>query len=115
LHGADLHGADLRTANLRTANLSNANLSNVNLSYVDLQMSTGLTFAQCAFTAHGACGRMLLGVVLNREVRFFCGCFSGSQAELEAYIAEGLPACAPSRRLAMRCCLDFLALTVVPS
>jgi uncharacterized protein YjbI with pentapeptide repeats len=95
LSGADLSGADLRGADLRGANLSRAILSEA-----DLRGAIGITYAQCSFSAHGECGRQLLAVVVGDEPRFFCGCFVGSLAELDAYIASGYAKHIVTRRLA---------------
>ena len=119
LHGADLSGAnlcradlcraDLSGANLRGANLSRANLSSANLSSANLCRAHGLLWASVSFTGHGERGRMLTAVVIGTETRFFCGCFSGTLAELRAYIKRGAACYHPSRRLALSVVRKLLA------
>ena len=103
LQWASLRGADLSGANLRGADLSEANLSGANL-----REAIGVTFAQCSFSAHGERGRQLLGVVIDGTLRLFCGCFSGTLAELDAYIEAGEECYKPSRKLAR----DFIAAAI---
>ena len=102
---ANLREADLRWTNLSGANLSKsdlrkANLSRAILSEADLRGAVGIAYAQCSFSAHGECGRQLLAVVVDGESRFFCGCFAGTLAELDAYIASGDAKHRATRRLA---------------
>ena len=104
--GADLSGAYLSRAYLSRAYLSGANLSGANLSGANLSGAnlSGVVdaWAQIAFKAHGECGRMLTAIKLpNCEPEFFCGCFTGSEAELRQYIIDGEARLAPSRTLAM--------------
>ena len=77
-----------------------ANLSEANLSGADLRLATGINYAQCSFIAHGECGRQLLGIIINGTLRLFCGCFSGTLEELDAYIENGEERYKPSRKLA---------------
>jgi len=100
---ADLHGADLRGANLSDANLRGADLSGA-----DLSGATGLRYAQCSFDAHGERGRQLSGVVIAGELRLFCGCFSGTLAELDAYIDKGEERYKATRKLAR----DFIVAAI---
>jgi hypothetical protein len=114
LLGANLSGANLKIANLLDANLSNANLKGANLAFVNLlganlsgaslHNALGITWAYCGWTHHGECDRPLLGVIVNGEARYFCGCFSGTEAELREYISKD-PTLAPSRIAA----LEFVA------
>jgi len=104
LSEANLRGADLSGANLSGADLSEADLSEANLRRADLSESTGVLFAQVAWTGHGERGRQLSAVMLAEGLRFFCGCFQGTEADLRAYIAAGDDACRESRTKA----LDFL-------
>lgn len=71
---ADLSGSDLRNADLRCANLSEV---------------TGVKVAACHWSSHGERGRQLGAVLLPDGLRFYCGCFSGSEQELRSYIANG--------------------------
>ena len=100
LIGANLIEANLIGANLIGANLSGAKLREAYLREANLSETRGLTYAQCSFTAHGECGRQLLAVVIGAKMRFFCGCFVGSLAELDAYIEAGAPKYRATRRLA---------------
>jgi len=105
---ADLSGANLREANLRGADLSGANLREAGLSWADLSGATGLRYAQCSFNAHGERGRQLSGVVIAGELRLFCGCFSGTLAELDAYIDKGEERYKATRKLAR----DFIVAAI---
>jgi hypothetical protein len=100
LSGANLSWADLRGANLSWADLRGANLSGANLSGANLSGAQGVAYAQCAFRSHGERGRQLLAVRLPTGDCFFCGCFSGSLAELDDYIANGPDYFRQTRRLA---------------
>jgi len=109
LYGANLRGADLRSADLRGANLYGANLRSVNLSSADLAGVKRVRYAQVAWTGHGECGRQLLGVVINGEPRYFCGCFQGNADDLQEYIQTGLVTHKASRTKAfefVQSCLD---------
>jgi len=104
LYGANLYGADLRSADLRSADLRSADLSSANLAGVK-----GVRYAQVAWTGHGECGRQLLGVVINGEPRYFCGCFQGNADDLQEYIQTGLVTHKASRTKAfefVQSCLD---------
>jgi hypothetical protein len=93
----------LSGANLSGANLSGANLSGANLS------GAADGWAQVSFMGHGECGRIL--TVIKRpgtEPEFFCGCFTGTEAQLHAYIAKGGVRLAPSRTLALETVLMLL-------
>ena len=63
----------------------------------------GHTWAQVSFKGHGEYGRMLTALVRKKgdEPELFCGCFTGSFADLEEYIAEGNPKLRRTRTLAM--------------
>ena len=100
---ANLSGADLSFANLSGADLYGADLSGANLSRANLSGANLYNYAQVAFRGHGECGRMLTAIVEKdgTEPRLFCGCFTGSFAELERYIAEGEERYRASRTLAM--------------
>jgi uncharacterized protein YjbI with pentapeptide repeats len=87
-----------KCANLRNANLSEANLSG----------AIALKYAQCSFDAHGESGRQLSGVVIAGELRLFCGCFAGTLAELDAYIANGDERYKATRKLAR----DFIVAAI---
>lgn len=114
LQGADLQGADLRDANmsdadmrdanlyganLRRADLYGANLSGANLREADL-FETDILHASCCWSAHGECGRELLGVVIDNTPVYFCGCFCGREEELRKYIADGKEEYKVSRTIA---------------
>jgi uncharacterized protein YjbI with pentapeptide repeats len=123
LSWADLSKANLSWANLSWADLSKANLSGVNLSWADLTKADlreadlsgvnlseaeGLHYAQCSFSSHGECGRQLSGVIINGELRLFCGCFQGTLVELDAYIDSGEERYKPTRKLAR----DFIVAAI---
>ena len=104
LYGANLYGADLSGANLRSADLSGAYLSGANLAGVK-----AVLYTQVAWTGHGECGRQLLGVVINGEPRYFCGCFQGTIKDLQDYIQSGKEEHKASRTKAfefVQSCLD---------
>jgi len=94
LQGADLQGADLRGANLSGADLSGADLRDADLSETDIP------YASCRWSAHGECGRELLGVVIDNTPVYFCGCFCGREEELRKYIADGKEEYKVSRTIA---------------
>ena len=98
LSGADLSRAYLSGAYLSRADLSRADLSGANLSRADLS-----AWAQVSFAGHGECGRMLTAYQQTDEqpMQFQCGCFSGTEDELRAYIASHDATLAPSRLLAI--------------
>jgi hypothetical protein len=77
-----------------------ANLSGADLRECDLRESDGITYAQCAFVSHGECGRQLLAVRFSEGDRYFCGCFAGTLAEIDAYIANGAPHLRKTRQFA---------------
>ena len=108
LSWANLSGADLRNANLSEANLSGADLSWANLSWANLSGAIALKYAQCSFDAHGESGRQLSAVVIAGELRLFCGCFSGTLAELDAYIDNGDKRYKATRKLAR----DFIVAAI---
>ena len=99
LSGADLSGANLSGANLSRANLSRANLSRANLSWADLSGAdlsganlsgaNGVKRCSVDWHGHGECGRKLTAVRIDKEDRYFCGCFVGTLEELRVYIAKG--------------------------
>jgi uncharacterized protein YjbI with pentapeptide repeats len=108
LSGADLCGADLSWANLREADLSGANLNRAGLISANLNGAVGLRYAQCSFDAHGENGRQLSGVVIAGELRLFCGCFSGTLSDLDAYIDKGEERYKTTRKLAR----DFIVAAI---
>jgi len=108
LSGADLCGADLSWANLREADLSGANLNRAGLISANLNGAVGLRYAQCSFDAHGENGRQLSGVVIAGELRLFCGCFSGTLSDLDAYIDKGEKRYKTTRKLAR----DFIVAAI---
>ena len=118
LHGTDLCGADLRGANLRGANLRYTNLHGADLhgtdlcgadlSGADLRRARGLIYAQISFTGHGESGRQLLAVKIDEQVIFFCGCFSGTEADLRVYIENGEENLKASRIFALETCLKAI-------
>jgi uncharacterized protein YjbI with pentapeptide repeats len=108
LSGADLRGADLSWANLREADLSGANLNRADLISANLNGAVGLRYAQCSFDAHGENGRQLSGVVIAGELRLFCGCFSGTLSDLDAYIDKGEERYKTTRKLAR----DFIVAAI---
>ena len=106
LYGANLSSADLRSADLSSANLYGANLYGANLHSADLRSanlseSQGFTYAQVSWTGHGERGRQLTAIKLGEELKFFCGCFQGTEAELRQYIANGSPEHVASRTKAL--------------
>ena len=80
------------------------NLRSADLRGASLQQSKGVKFSSCCWSGHGECGRQLLYVKLKGELWFFCGCFSGSEGDLRAYIKDGDDKRNPSRTKA----LEFL-------
>jgi len=108
LRGAKLSEADLRGADLSKANLIEADLSYANLSYANLIEVDGLNYAQCSFASHGETGRQLSGVVIAGKLMFFCGCFQGTLAELDAYIENGKECYKATRKLAR----DFIVAAI---
>ena len=111
LKGADLRGADLRDVYLRWARLKCADLRGVDLIDADLRGADlsdamlsgarGIKCAACHWSDHGESGRQLLGVIINREIRLFCGCFNGDKEDLIRYIANGKEQHKKSRTRAM--------------
>ena len=91
---ANLRGADLSRVNMCGANLRDANLYGANLSEADI------LYASCRWSAHGECGRELLGVVIDNTPVYFCGCFCGREEELRKYIADGKEEYKVSRTIA---------------
>jgi uncharacterized protein YjbI with pentapeptide repeats len=108
LSGADLSWANLRGADLRGADLSGADLSGADLSGANLSGAIALKYAQCSFDAHGESGRQLSAVVIAGELRMFCGCFSGTLSELDAYIDNGDERYKATRKLAR----DFIVAAI---
>lgn len=108
---ADLSMADLSMANLTRANLYGANLTRANLTRANLSGAVH-TFASVEFLGHGECGRTLTAIRLTRDAEptFQCGCFSGTQAELQEYIFEGDPKYRKTRTRAMEIALELLDL-----
>ena len=96
-------GEALKSAYLSGAYLSRADLSRANLSGADLSRADLSAWAQVSFAGHGECGRMLTAYQQTDEppMRFQCGCFSGTEDELRAYIASHDATLAPSRLLAI--------------
>ncbi len=111
LSWADLSGANLSWADLSGANLSGANLSGANLSWADLSGANLSAYAQVSFKGHGECGRMLTVIRQKEgdELRFYCGCFRGTEQELRQYIADGEPKYAKTRTLALETVLVLIA------
>ena len=107
LCGADLRWANLKEADLRWANLNEADLRDADLCGANLRGAIGLRYAQCSFSAHEG-GRQLTGVVIAEELRLFCGCFSGTLAELDAYIDNGEQGYKATRKLAR----DFIVAAI---
>ena len=120
---ADLSGANLRGADLISADLTYALLMGANLMYADLKDTNlrnayfsnailisvkNLQYATCSFAGHGECGRQLLGVKINNEIRLFCGCFNGNEAELRTYIEEGEEKYKASRLIALDTVLKLI-------
>jgi len=113
LSRADLYGANLSRANLSRADLSGANLYGANLSRAylygaNLYGKPVVSHSMVQFSGHGECGRTLTGVATVDEVHFFCGCFSGTKAELVKYIKDGCKTYAKTRTLAMKTVLMLL-------
>jgi hypothetical protein len=111
LSGADLSGANLSGANLSGADLSCADLSRANLSGANLSGADLSAYAQVSFKGHGECGRMLTVIRQKEggELRFYCGCFNGTEQELRQYIADGGKKCAKTRTLALETVLVLIA------
>jgi uncharacterized protein YjbI with pentapeptide repeats len=105
---ANLRKADLRKADLSGADLFEADLCDTNLCWANLSGAEGLNYAQCSFSSHGESGRQLSGVIINGELRLFCGCFQGTLADLDAYIDNGEERYKPTRKLAR----DFIVAAI---
>lgn len=86
--GANLRGADLRGADLNGAKIT--------------------ATASVQFTGHGECGRQLLALKTEKEIRLFCGCFMGNVEELRKYIADGSEKLRKTRTLALDTVLVLL-------
>lgn len=108
LRGADLSEANLRYTDLRGADLREACLRGADLSGADLRRARGLIYAQISFTGHGESGRQLLAVKIDEQVIFFCGCFSGTEADLRVYIENGEENLKASRIFALETCLKAI-------
>ena len=125
LRGADLTGADLRSADLRSAvlrsayltgayltgavltgsDLTGSDLTGAVLTGAVLHESIGVQHASCSWSGHGERGRQLLSARIGGEIKFWCGCFSGTREDLQTYINKGREEYKPSRQKA----LDFVA------
>ena len=105
LTGADLRSADLRRAILRSADLTGADLTGAVLTGAVLHESIGVQHASCSWSGHGERGRQLLSARIGGEIKFWCGCFSGTREDLQTYINKGREEYKPSRQKA----LDFVA------
>ena len=114
LRGADLSEADLREADLswtklREADLSWTKLRGANFSGADLQNVTSIKRVEVSWSDHGECGRKLLAVLIADEVRYFCGCFSGTLDDLRKYISDGKEKYKASRTIAADFCESRMA------
>ena len=100
----------VKAAVANKANLSGADLSRADLSRAYLS-GAAHAWAQVAFMGHGECGRMLTALVIKEgdEPKLFCGCFTGSFADLDKYIADGDPKYRKTRTLAMNTVKALLA------
>ena len=85
-----------------------ADLRSSNLRFSDLRSINGIRWAVCGWSEHGECGRQLLGVIVQKEIVFYCGCFMGPEKELRTYIKEGDAVHKESRRKAMNFVLSCL-------
>ena len=101
---ADFRGAKLRGADLREADLSWTKLRGANFSGADLQNVTSIKRVEVSWSDHGECGRKLLAVLIADEVRYFCGCFSGTLDDLRKYISDGKEKYKASRTIAADFC-----------
>ena len=111
LSRANLYGANLSGVNLSGADLSGANLSGADLSGANLSGANLYAYAQVSFKGHGECGRMLTVIRQKEgdELRFYCGCFRGTEQELRQYIADSDPKYAKTRTLALDTVLALIA------
>lgn len=107
LAGTDLRGASLRGACLREAYLARADLEGADLRGVDLESICGPAYYSVGWSGHGELGRHLLAVVIGDELKFFCGCFSGTEKELRKYIEEGDKIYKKSRLRALEIILEL--------
>jgi|688.fasta_scaffold315886_2 uncharacterized protein YjbI with pentapeptide repeats len=108
LRGADLRGANLCMTILYEADLTGANLQGANFDEAKLGRAKGINHAQCSFSAHGEYSRVLTGVLIDGELMVFCSCFSGTLADLDAFIASGEDKHKRSRKLAR----DFIVAAI---
>lgn len=116
LDNANLADADLSFAMLADADLYNANLSGAKLSFTvfdraNLQLCSGIVYAQVSFTGHGECDRMLTAFRQADEskIYFCCGCFRGNEEELREFIEHDLEELKPSRLLALETVLKLIS------
>ena len=107
---ANLSYANLSYANLRSANLSYANLRSANLRSANLSYAVH-SWAQVAFMGHGDCGRMLTAIQIKKtdSPAFFCGCFTGDEQALRAYIAGGDARLRKTRTIAVDTVITLLS------
>ena len=101
---ANLYGADLRRVNLYGADLSGADLCGADLCGAKWNTLEIKDIAQVSARSHGEYGRQLLGILLSDgTIQTQCGCWSGTDGELEDWIENGREDLAESRLRALRC------------
>ena len=105
---ADLSFTDLYNANLNGADLKDTKLSGANLSNAILNSAENIKYAYCCSRGHGEIGRQLLAIKINDEIRLFCGCFSGNEIELRAFIERGQEKYKESRLIALDTVLKLI-------
>ena len=87
MSGANMSGANMRGADMSGAAMSGADMSGAAMSGASLSEAKGVTYAQCAFSGFGECGRMLTGILVNEEPRFWSGCLlDQNEEEIREYI-----------------------------
>lgn len=108
LCGVDLSYALLSNVDFIEADLTGADLDGATLNEANLSSSKGVTYADCSWHANGESVRRLLGVVINGEVRLFCGCLAGGVEEFREYIDNGNKRYRTSRTKALEFVLSCL-------
>ena len=108
LFGADLRETDLSFANLSFTNLGETKLTNTSFGGVNLNTVENLEYATCSFAGHGECGRQLLAIKIDDEIKLFCGCFEGNEAELREYIENHEEKYKASRLIALETVLKLI-------
>ena len=103
--GAFFHWASFAEVDFYGANFCSIKIKDMVLSGVDFSLSFGLIWAACGCSDQGEQGRTLLAIEFPFGIRYFFGCFSGSEKEFRRYIARD-DRFAPSRLRALEFCRE---------